>query len=111
MRHRMSATSSTGSLIDVRATPPDLFAALDAEFHFETDVCALPGNAKCARYFSPEVDGLWQEWTGACFMNPPYGTQIGALNRLKELTPQSYPPPRHGKHRRNATGDTGAACS
>lgn len=62
----------------MRETPHDLFDALDAEFHFETDVCALPWNAKCARYFSPEVDGLRQEWTGACFMNPPYGTQIGA---------------------------------
>ena len=66
------------SLLDVRETPDDLFAALDAEFGFGTDVCALPENAKCARFFSPEVDGLSQEWTGACFMNPPCGSQIGA---------------------------------
>jgi phage N-6-adenine-methyltransferase len=66
------------SLLDVRETPQDLFGALDAEFGFGTDVCALPSNAKCPHYFSPEEDGLSQEWRGACFMNPPYGSQIGA---------------------------------
>lgn len=54
-------------------TPPAFFAKLDAEFHFETDVCALPHNAKCAHYFTPEMDGLAQEWRGVCWMNPPYG--------------------------------------
>ncbi len=41
-------------------TPPALFAALDAEFHFTTDVCALPENAKCPHYFTPTDDGLAQ---------------------------------------------------
>ena len=49
----------------------------DAIYHFETDVCALPGNAKCKRFFTPEMDGLKQEWTGVCWCNPPYGRQIG----------------------------------
>jgi phage N-6-adenine-methyltransferase len=56
------------------ATPPDLFARLDAEFHFTLDVCATADNAKCARYFSPEEDGLRQSWgRNTCWMNPPYG--------------------------------------
>jgi phage N-6-adenine-methyltransferase len=60
------------------ATPPDLFAGLDAEFGFTLDVCALPTNTKCARYFTPEVDGLAQDWRGeVCWMNPPYGGAIG----------------------------------
>lgn len=59
------------------ATPCDLFARYDAEFHFDLDVCATPENAKCARYFTKEVDGLAQEWRGTCWMNPPYGRQIG----------------------------------
>ena len=59
------------------ATPQDFFDRYDAIYHFETDVCALPENAKCARYFTPEMDGLKQEWTGVCWMNPPYGRQIG----------------------------------
>jgi phage N-6-adenine-methyltransferase len=65
------------SILDVRATPADLFAVLDREFSFELDVCALPHNAKCRRYFTPATDGLSQEWQGACFMNPPYGRNIG----------------------------------
>lgn len=58
-------------------TPKDFFDKYDALFHFETDVCALPENAKCKRFFTPEMDGLKQEWTGVCWMNPPYGIQIG----------------------------------
>lgn len=65
------------SKTDLHATPQEFFNELDREFHFETDVCALPANAKCARYFTPEQDGLKQEWTGTCWMNPPYGREIG----------------------------------
>lgn len=64
------------SLTDEWATPQDVFDLLNAEFHFELDVCALPGNAKCRRYFSPAQDGLKQLWKGSCWMNPPYGRQI-----------------------------------
>jgi phage N-6-adenine-methyltransferase len=59
-------------------TPQDFFDALDREFGFETDVCALPENAKCRRYFTPDVDGLKQTWRGVCWMNPPYGRVIAA---------------------------------
>jgi phage N-6-adenine-methyltransferase len=41
-------------------------------------VCAIQANAKCERYFSPQLDGLAQEWDGVCFMNPPYGRTVGA---------------------------------
>ena len=60
-------------------TPPQFFQALDSEFHFDLDVCALPENAKCPRYYTPEDDGLSQSWNrgGAVFCNPPYGRQIG----------------------------------
>ncbi len=58
------------------STPQVLFDALDAEFHFTTDVCADASNAKCAHYFSPAQDGLRQRWQGVCFMNPPYGAEI-----------------------------------
>ena len=57
-------------------TPQDLFNLLDEEFHFTLDVCANNVNRKCERYFSPEVNGLAQEWTGVCWMNPPYGRNM-----------------------------------
>jgi phage N-6-adenine-methyltransferase len=59
------------------ATPQDLFDQLNAEFGFETDVCATAENAKCSAYFTKEQDGLRQEWKGVCWMNPPYGREIG----------------------------------
>jgi phage N-6-adenine-methyltransferase len=58
------------------ATPQALFDTLNDEFGFEIDVCATPKNAKCERYFTPETDGLSQQWSGTCWMNPPYGRQI-----------------------------------
>jgi phage N-6-adenine-methyltransferase len=59
------------------ATPQALFDKLNGEFHFTLDVCALPVNAKCRRYFSPADDGLSQSWTGeTCWMNPPFGKAI-----------------------------------
>lgn len=58
-------------------TPQDLFDKLNAEFHFDLDVCALPENAKCKRYYTPEDDGLSQPWNGVCWCNPPYGRTIG----------------------------------
>jgi phage N-6-adenine-methyltransferase len=66
-------SSKTG----VWATPVDFFRLLDSEFSFTLDVCALPDNAKCARFFTPAEDGLAQEWQGAVWMNPPYGREIG----------------------------------
>jgi phage N-6-adenine-methyltransferase len=58
-------------------TPQWFFDALHAKFGFTLDVCAQPGNAKCASYWTPDDDGLAQPWTGVCWMNPPYGKTIG----------------------------------
>jgi phage N-6-adenine-methyltransferase len=59
------------------ATRAELFRELDGEFGFELDGCATATNAKCPAFFSPEVDGLQQLWRGKCWMNPPYGRDIG----------------------------------
>lgn len=65
------------SASDEWATPQATFDALDAEFGFTLDVCATKNNAKCARFFTREDDGLEQKWEGVCWMNPPYGREIG----------------------------------
>lgn len=59
------------------ATPQNLFDELDKEFSFTLDVCASDWNYKCDNYFTINDDGLSQEWTGVCWMNPPYGRTIG----------------------------------
>jgi len=65
------------SATDLWSTPQTFFDGLSAEFGFSLDVCALPENAKCAHYFTPSCDGLSQKWEGVCWMNPPYGREIG----------------------------------
>lgn len=74
------------SKTDLWATPQDFFNELDAEFHFTLDVCALPENAKCEQFFTPEIDGLSQPWTGRVWCNPPYGREIGQWVRRAHLS-------------------------
>lgn len=65
------------SATDLWETPQDFFDLLDEEVHFNLDPCALPTNAKCAKYFTPQEDGLKQDWQGhRVFCNPPYGKAI-----------------------------------
>lgn len=54
-------------------TPLDLYLDLYREFDFTLDVCATDENAKCADYYTPEMDGLVQPWHGRVWCNPPYG--------------------------------------
>jgi phage N-6-adenine-methyltransferase len=61
---------------DLWSTPQDFFDKLNMVFKFTLDVCALPDNAKCSQYYTPDKNGLEQEWKGTCWMNPPYGREI-----------------------------------
>ncbi len=71
--NRAMFTSNSG----VYETPPTIFQPCNREFRFDLDVAALPENAKCERYFTPEDDALTQDWDGRCWCNPPYGVSIG----------------------------------
>lgn len=77
------------SKTDLWETPQGLFDELDAEFHFDLDVCALPKNAKCRKFYTPEQDGLSQLWEGVCWCNPPYGKGVGAWVRRASLSSAS----------------------
>lgn len=67
-------TSNTDSW----ATPQDFFDQQNSIYGpFDIDVCADKLNAKCKKYFGKDVDGLKQTWIGKCWMNPPYGRDIG----------------------------------
>ena len=58
------------------STPDNFFDEINREFDFDVDVCAEEWNAKCPNYYSPDDDGLSKQWTGTCWMNPPYGRGI-----------------------------------
>lgn len=47
-------------------TPPELYAALDAEFHFTFDPCPHPKP--------PDFDGLTATWGASSYVNPPFGS-------------------------------------
>ena len=60
------------------ATPREFFRKLDSQFDFTLDPCARSHNALCSKYFTPDDDGLIQDWSGnKVFVNPPYGRGIG----------------------------------
>ena len=65
------------STTDLWSTPQDFFDAYNDVYHFDVDVCATNENALCAKFYSPEEDGLSKEWNDVCWMNPPYGREIG----------------------------------
>ncbi|NDG31956.1 adenine methyltransferase [bacterium] len=64
------------SKTDMWETPQDFYDKYNKKYNFTLDVCASPENAKCNKFFTKEDDGLKQDWTGFCWMNPPYGRQI-----------------------------------
>ena len=59
-------------------TPQSLFDELDSKYHFTLDPCSTDENAKCAKHYTPDEDGLSRSWKGeVVFCNPPYGRKIG----------------------------------
>ena len=52
------------SATDNWATPQNFFDKLNAEFHFDLDVCADESNHKCDTYYTKEQDGLAMPWNG-----------------------------------------------
>ena len=53
-------------------TPAELFDKYDSIYNFTLDVAASVTNAKCARFFSIDNDGLKNDWNGVIWCNPPY---------------------------------------
>lgn len=57
-------------------TPDWVFILLDRIFAFTLDVAASRSNNKCKHFFTESDDALAQQWSGRCWMNPPYGKGI-----------------------------------
>lgn len=54
--------TSTGNI--VASTPQEFFNRLSSVFNFTLDVCAIPENAKCESFYTPDDDGLSNPWWG-----------------------------------------------
>ena len=67
---------------DLWRTPPPLFAALDAEFHFDLDLAADATNHLCPRWLGPggaAEDALtvrWADFGSVGFLNKPYSVEL-----------------------------------
>ncbi len=87
----MITSGLMSSLTDMWATPQELFDELNGEFRFTLDPCATKDNAKCARFYTKERDGLLESWVGErVFMNPPYGRVIGEWVKKAAMGGQRY---------------------
>ena len=59
-------------------TPPQFLGYLIDELNVEfcLDVAASPHNAKAPSYFTKEMNGLKQTWSGTVWVNPPFGSEL-----------------------------------
>lgn len=81
---------------DAYRTPPELFAALNAEFNFYLDVCASDENALCKFYITEKENCLTTDWQAAAgltgtrgwysWMNPPYSDIGPFVKRAAEMS-------------------------
>ena len=84
-----SGMTATGNI--VAFTPKEFFDELSGIFNFTLDACALPENAKCKDYYTPEDNGLSKPWRGGVWCNPPYGREISSwVKKAYEESQKEY---------------------
>ena len=82
----MNAASKTPVEIkDLWQTPPEVFAALNAEFKFTMDVAASADNKLLENYLSEGDDTLHAltEWGNVSWCNPPYSKVLPWIYKAK----------------------------
>ncbi|GKX58366.1 phage N-6-adenine-methyltransferase [Leminorella grimontii] len=86
-RTNFGGSSTPEKIRDLWQTPPEIYAALDAEFHFVADVAASVKNHLHPRYLTKQDDALVRGWgdmpQGFVWCNPPY-SDIGPWVRQAE---------------------------
>ena len=58
-------------------TPKSFFDKYNDIHNFTIDVAATHENHLVDNYWTVEDDALTKNWSGVCWMNPPYGREIG----------------------------------
>lgn len=83
------ASKSNPNFRNQTSTPEWVFQAFNAEFDFSLDAAATKESAKCSAYFTPETDGLNQDWSKesknkTVWVNPPYSDIGPWMQKAKE---------------------------
>ncbi|MDF7681214.1 phage N-6-adenine-methyltransferase [Enterobacteriaceae bacterium ESL0689] len=70
-------------------TPPEIFAALNAEFIFQLDAAASAYNTLCHKFITAEQNTLITPWsdylsTGYVWLNPPYSNIAPFIRKAAE---------------------------
>ncbi|WNO60853.1 phage N-6-adenine-methyltransferase [Rheinheimera sp. MMS21-TC3] len=80
---------------DAYQTPPEVFAFMNSEFNFKSDVCASVENSLCKYYITEQLNCLTQNWLTMCidvgdyvWMNPPYSNIGPFVARSAEMAKQ-----------------------
>lgn len=84
---RAGGTEGRPTPKDSWRTPPELYARLDAEFHFGLDAACTRENCLApAGLYDGECDALAVPWTGfgAVWLNPPYSNVRPWLKKAAE---------------------------
>lgn len=75
---------------DLWRTPPEVFAALNAEFNFAIDIASDHGNALCDSYYTERDNSLELDWAsledgqGWIWCNPPYSNPMPWVGKAIE---------------------------
>lgn len=71
---------------DTYPTPLSVFNPINDEFNFTVDGAALPHNAKCKKFVTPEMDFLTYPLENErIFVNPPFSDPLRFIKRAVEL--------------------------
>jgi phage N-6-adenine-methyltransferase len=79
---QQTALRGANPAVDDRATTAEVFEPLHERFSFTLDVAASDANAKCARYFTIDDNGLAESWAGErVWCNPPFSDCAAWVNK------------------------------
>lgn len=59
------------------STPLEIVEPLIKEYNLTKDVCASSLNCKLPDYWTKDDNALLKQWTGNCWLNPPFNRELG----------------------------------